>query len=141
MIIKKDILVLSEGPPQRLNDTTIPAEAKYSVSFARSKGKYFLSLQSLHCNGSNSFLFANAIKLNQFKWNDSGIKSYKLCLGYISKSFIVMIKARLNGYVHNFSFDNNTFDISNIINIHKHLMKKHDTKECLDLFKKCLSDN
>ena len=37
LIIKKDILVLGEAPTQGLDDTTITAEAKYSVNFARSK--------------------------------------------------------------------------------------------------------
>ena len=39
-----------------------------------------------------------------------------------------MIKTGLNGYVYDFSVDYNTFDISDITNIHKYLMKKHDTK-------------
>ena len=34
----------------------------------------------------------------------------------------------LNGYVYKFSFDYNIIDTSNVIDIHKYLMKKHDTK-------------
>ena len=45
-----------------------------------------------------------------------------------------MIKTGLNGYVYNFSVDYNTIDTSNIIDIHKYLIKKHGIK-CLDLFK------
>ena len=37
VIIKKDILVLGEAPTQGLDDTTITAETKYFVDFARSK--------------------------------------------------------------------------------------------------------
>ena len=37
-------------------------------------------------------------------------------------------KTGLNGYVYEFSVDYNIIDISNIINIHKYLMKKHDIK-------------
>ena len=33
-------------------------------------------------------------------------------------------KTRLNGYVFNFSVDYNNIDTSNIVNIHKCLMKK-----------------
>ena len=33
LIIKKDILVLGEGPTQGLDDTTITAEAKYPINF------------------------------------------------------------------------------------------------------------
>ena len=36
----------------------------------------------------------------------------------------------LNGYVYNFSVDYDTIDTSNIINIHKYLMRKNDTKYC-----------
>ena len=31
---KNNILVLSEGPTQRLNDATVTAEAKYSINFS-----------------------------------------------------------------------------------------------------------
>ena len=40
----------------------------------------------------------------------------------------------LNRYmcVCDFFLDYNTFDISDIINIHKYLMKKNNIKKCLD---------
>ena len=37
-------------------------------------------------------------------------------------------KAELNGYVYDFLVDYNVTDASNIIDIHKYLMKKHDIK-------------
>ena len=40
---------------------------------------------SLNYNGSNSFLFANAKKIDQSKTKDSEIKPFPLCLGNISK--------------------------------------------------------
>ena len=43
-------------------------------------------------------------------------------------------KTGLNGCVYNFSVDYRAFDISDIMNIHKYLMKKHDIK-CLNLLK------
>ena len=52
---KKDIPVLSKGPTEKLDDTKITVEAKYSISFQDP------------CNGSNSILFVNAIKMYQFK--------------------------------------------------------------------------
>ena len=55
----KGILVLSEGPTKALDDTTLPAEAKYPINFTQS-GKIFVLRQ--HYNGSNSFLFVNATK-------------------------------------------------------------------------------
>ena len=48
----KDILILRKGPTQGLNDTTLTAEAQYSINFSRSNRKFGLSL---HYNGSNSF--------------------------------------------------------------------------------------
>ena len=47
-------------------------------------------------------------------------------------------KAGLNGYVYEFSVHYNIIDASNVINIHKYLMKKHDIKLCLELLKNCL---
>ena len=60
----RDILVLGEVPTQGLDDMTLTAEAKYPINFKQS-GKMFVL--SLHCNGSNSFLFVNATKVYQFK--------------------------------------------------------------------------
>ena len=72
-------------------------------------------------------------KIYQFKAKDFQIKRYPLCLGNISKDFAVnsMKKKRLNGNMYDFSIDYNRIDISDITNIHKYLMKKHDIK-CLD---------
>ena len=49
-----------------------------------------------------------------------------MCSGNISKDFTAnnMKKTRLNGYVYKFSVDYDIIDTSNIINIHKYLMKK-----------------
>ena len=79
----KDILIPGEGPTQRLDDTTLTAEAKYPINFTQS-GKRFVS--SLHYNGSNKFLF---VKVYQFKEKKSEIKNYALCLGNISKDFTI----------------------------------------------------
>ena len=53
-------------------------------------------------------------------------------MGNISKDFAVdyMNKTGLSGYVYDFSVDFNTIDISDIIDIDKHLIKKkHNTKQ------------
>ena len=73
-------------------------------------------------------------RIYQFKVKDSEIKLYPLRLGNISKDFIVnnIKKTELNRYVYDFSVDYSIINISNIINIHKYLMKKHDMKKCLD---------
>ena len=69
---KKDILILGIGPTQRLDDTTLIAEAKYWVNFSKSNKDFCLSL---HYDGSNSFSFVNATKIYQFKEKDSEIKN------------------------------------------------------------------
>ena len=123
----KDILIYGEGPTQRLDDTTLTAEAKYSINITQSNRRFCLSL---HYNESNSVLFVNATKTCQFKAKDSEIKNYPFCLENVSNDFtaINMKKTRLNGYVYEFSLGYNTINTSNVINIHKYLMKKHDIK-------------
>ena len=56
----KHIFILGEGPTQGLDDTTLTAEAKYSINFTQSGKRFVLSL---HYSGSNSFLFVNATKV------------------------------------------------------------------------------
>ena len=80
----KDILILGEGPTQRLDDTPLTAEAKYHINFTQSQKRFALSLLY---NGSNSFLFVNAAKIYRFKAKDFEIKYYTVCLGNISKDF------------------------------------------------------
>ena len=76
--INKDILILVEGTTPRFYDTTLTAEAKYSINFTHPRKRFALSL---HYNGSNSFLFLNATKRYQFKLKDAEIKNYTLFLG------------------------------------------------------------
>ena len=83
---KKDILILGKHRTQGLYDTTLSAEALYSINFSRSNRKFCLSL---NYNGSNSFLFVNATKIYQFKANDFEEKKIspvfrKYCKGYHS---------------------------------------------------------
>ena len=47
----KDILILGEGPTQRLEDTTLAAEEKYPIKFTQSGKRFALGL---HYNGSNT---------------------------------------------------------------------------------------
>ena len=50
---KKDILIPGKFLTQGSDDTTLTAEAQYSINFSRSNRKFCLSL---HYNGSNSLL-------------------------------------------------------------------------------------
>ena len=84
---KKDILILDEGRTQRLDDTTLTAEKKYSINFYNfTRNKFCLSL---HYNGANSYLFVNGTEVHKFKAEDSGINAIPLCVGNISKDFSV----------------------------------------------------
>ena len=85
-MIKKDILILHEGPTKGLDDTTLTSEAKDPINSMQSRKRFELSLQD---NGINRFLFVNDTKIYQFKAKISEIKDYSMCLGNISKDFTI----------------------------------------------------
>ena len=118
---QKDTLILGIGQTQGLDNTTLTAQAQYSINFSRSNRKFCLSL---HYNGTNSFLFVNAAKIYQFKVKNSEMKKYPLILGNISKDFTAnnMKKTGLNGYVFYFSVNYNAIAVDNILDIHKYLI-------------------
>ena len=57
----KDMLSLGKGQTQGLDNTTLTAEAEYSINFSRSQKFFCLNL---HYNRSNSFLFLNTTKIH-----------------------------------------------------------------------------
>ena len=75
---------------------------------------------SLHYNGSSSFLFVNAVKMYQFKVNDSEMKPCPWCLYNISNDFIIsnIKKTGLKGGTQVFSVYYNAIDTDNILDIH-----------------------
>ena len=81
----KDILVLGRGPTQGL-ESTLTAEKMYLINFTLTKKKFCLSL---HYNGRNSYLFVNVTEIIKFKAKDSNIVASPLCLGNISKDWLV----------------------------------------------------
>ena len=83
---------------------------------------------SLHYSGVNSYLFVNGTDIYKFKAKDSEIAARPLCLGNISKEWLIdnMKKTCFNGYVYDFSVDYNATDVDDIKDIHKYLMKKND---------------
>ena len=97
----------------------------YSINFTKENTKFCLSL---HYNGANSYLFVNGTEIIKFKAKDSEITAYPLCLGNISKDWLVhnMKKTRLKGYVYDFNVNYNAIAISDILDIHKYLMKKNE---------------
>ena len=121
--IIKDILILGKGPTQGL-EHTLSAEKMYSINFTKKNTKFCLSL---HYNGANSYLFVNGTEIIKFKAKDSEILAYSLCLGNISKDWTNdnMKKTGFNGYIYDFSTDYNAIAVSDILDIHKYLMKKN----------------
>ena len=119
---KKKILVLGRGPTQGL-ESILTSEKMYSINFTVTKKNISLSL---HYNGGNIYLFANATEIIQFKAKDSKIVASPLCLGNISKDWSTdnMKKTGLTGYVYDFSVDYNAVTVDDIKDIHKYLMKK-----------------
>ena len=70
---KKCSLTFGKGPIDELDDTTVTAEAEYSIIFIEQKKKFWLSL---NFNESNNYLFVNG-------------EPDELCLGNISQDFTV----------------------------------------------------
>ena len=82
---------------------------------------------SFHYNGADSYLYVNGTEIIKFKVKDSEINPYELCLGNISKDWSVdnMKKTGLKVYVYDFSVDYDYVPVSDILDIHKHLMEKN----------------
>ena len=81
----------------------------------------------MHYNEANSCLFVNGTEIIKSKAKDSEIIAYSLCLGNISKDWSNdnMKKTGLKGHVYDFSTDYNAIAFSDILDIHKYLMKKN----------------
>ena len=107
--IKKDILVLGDGPTKGLGDTTITADANYSINF------------TMPYNGCNKFLICQCSKNISIESNRSEMKPYPLCSGNISKHFAInnIKKTGLESSLRIFSVY-----AKNISDIHRFLMKQ-----------------
>ena len=79
--------MLGEAPVDGLEDATITTEAKYSFNITKSLRNNICL--SLHYNEVNSLLYANGVKIHQFKGKVFQIKSYPSCLGNILTNFAV----------------------------------------------------
>ena len=121
---KKDILILGKGPTQGL-EQALTAEKIYSINVTVTKKKLYLSL---HYDGANSYLLVNGTEIHRFNAKDSKLVAAPLCLGNISKDWLVdnMKTIGLNGYVYDFSVDYDAIAVDDIVDIHNYLMKKSD---------------
>ena len=64
----KDILFLGEVPTERLYDTTLTAEAKYSINFTQTRNRFVVNS---YYNGSSRLLVVNLTKIHHLIANDS----------------------------------------------------------------------
>ena len=101
---------------------TLTAEKLYSINFTKENTKF---CSSLHYKGANSYLFVNGTEITKLKAKDSEITAYPLCLG---KDWSVdnTKKTGLEGYVYDFSVDFDAIAVSDILEIHKCLMKRNE---------------
>ena len=98
----------------------------YSINFTEHNKKFCLIL---HYNGANSYLFVNGKEIIKFKAKDSTIVATPLCLGNVSKDWLVdnmKKKTGLNEYVYDFSVDYDAIDVNDISDIRNYLMKKNE---------------
>ena len=98
----------------------------YSINFTEHNKNFCLIL---HYNGANSYLFVNGKEIIKFKAKDSAIVATPLCLGNISKDWLVdnmKKKTGLNEYVYDFSVDYDAIDVNDISDIRNYLMKKNE---------------
>ena len=119
---RKDILILGKCSTKRL-EHTLSTEKNYLINFTENDKKLCLSL---HYNGGKSYLFVNCAEIYKFRAKDSEIVVAPLCRVNISKDLLVdsMKNTRLNGYIYDFSVDYDAIPVDDILDIHKHLMKK-----------------
>ena len=83
---------------------------------------------SLHYNSSDRFLCDDSMKIYNFKSINFEIKPYPLRFENISNNFTVdnMKKTGLKRKAYNFSSSRETIDTTDVVDIHRHLMKKHN---------------
>ena len=83
---------------------------------------------SLQYNLANCYLFVDGKEIHKFKAKDSEIVSTPLCLGNISKDWLVdnLKNTGLNGCVYDYSADCDTIAVGDILDIDKYWMKKNE---------------
>ena len=118
---KKDILIVGKGPIQGLKHS-LAAEKLCSINFTKENTKFCLIL---HYNEASIYLFVNGTEIIKFKAKDPEVATYLLYLGNISKDWSVdNLKKTGLRYVYDFSVDYDAIAVSDILDIHKYLMKK-----------------
>ena len=78
---KKHTLILGKVWTQRLEDTTVKEEAKYSINITRSRMKFCHKNSALRW--MQHLFICYQCEIYQFEANGSEVKPYPLCLGNI----------------------------------------------------------
>ena len=86
IIERKTYYILVKRSKARFKHTTLISETEYSINFSEQQKKCYLSIL---CNGSDSFLFLNGVKIYQLKAKDSQLNAYPVFLADILKCFTV----------------------------------------------------
>ena len=111
---------------QSINNTTIYAEKNFYRNFTDPGKKFVLSL---HCNGSNSYLFVNGRQELKFKCKTDQLVKEKLCLGNLSDQWTTSEseKTGLYGNIYDFVVDyEHIVGVKAIYDMHRYLMTKHN---------------
>ena len=82
----------------------------------------------MYYSGTNSYLFVNVTEIIKFKAKDSEIVATPLCLGNISRDWLVdnVRNTGLNGFVYDFNVDYDAITVDDILYSHNYLMKNND---------------
>ena len=120
-----NIYVMGKEFIQGINDTTIYAEKLFHNNFTELGEKFVLSL---HYNGDNSYLFANARQELKFKAKDDQMINEKLCIGNLSREWTKSEseKTGLYGNIYDFVVDYRAINGLPTYDMHRYLMTKHN---------------
>ena len=82
----------------------------------------------MHYNDADSYLFVNVSEIHKLIAKVSEVNAISSCLGKISKYLSVdnMKRTGFNIYVFDVSVDYQAIAVDDILDIHKHLMKKNN---------------
>ena len=126
--LENDFLILREGDAFGINGSFGAPEKNNNINFGEIKTKLCLIL----CyNSDNSYLFVKRKKIYKFKASNKNVNiPSNFFLGSMSNKFdnVNSEKVSLKGNVYDLSVDYNTIDNSDILNIRKNLMTKHNIK-------------
>ena len=108
-------------------------QEKNNVNISKAKKKFCLSL---HYDGDDSYSYVNKAEVCKFKANDN-VSWYNFYLRSNSKDFTEDKQSEMSlfGTVYDFSVDHNSIKKEDILNIHKYLIVKTNTKIMIGFLK------